>query len=177
MKTILTFIFAAVLSTSCVSYSAEAPVANSTLRQIFPDLMNARIMELNDLTNLGQESFKLYGFSFWLKGDFNRDGYEDVAIAGHFDNPSNPDYQSFITILTKSNGKWIKDYYLRPKSRTATLELKPHPDRKKNEQGFRSIVALFSELPSDDYAAIYWNGKSYQVVSGFDLTPRPRKVK
>jgi hypothetical protein len=59
-------------------------------------------------------------------------------------------------------------------SRVVTLEIKRHPDPEKNKRGLRSIVALFSGSPSDDYAVIYWNGKSYQALTGFNLLPPPK---
>jgi hypothetical protein len=136
--------------------------------------MNARLMELKDLTERDQKAFKNYGYSFWLREDFDGDGYDDIAIAGRFDNPGNPDDQTFVAILTYRHGRWIKQYYLRPASRIVTLEIKPHPDTDKNKLGRRSIVALFSGSPSDDYAVIYWDGKSYQAISGFDLLPPPK---
>ncbi len=175
-KKFLGIFFAAVLTFVCASdlLSADAPVRNDVLRKIFPDLMNARLTELKDLTDLDQQAYKEYGYSFWLRGDFNQDGYEDVAIAGRFDNPHNPNDQTFVAILSYRKGSWIKEYYLRPPSRVVTLEVKPHPDPEKNKRGLRAIVALFSGWPSDDYAVIYWNGKSYQAFSGFDLLPPPR---
>ncbi len=163
---ILMAIFVVGLGTNL--FSAEAPVSNDLLHEIVPELTNPRIMTLADLKPEEQVAFKHYHFSFWLTGDFNLDNYKDVAIAGRFDNPGDPNDQTFVAILSKRNG-WTRDYFIRPGSRVVTLTLRSHPDPQKNQLGYRSVVALFTAFPSDDYAVIYWNGKSYQVMSGFDL--------
>ncbi len=165
------FVTTVVIGVGCHLFSAETPVSNTLLRQILPELTNPRIMSLSDLTPDEQIAFKHYKFSFWLTGDFDLDNYPDIAIAGRFDNPIDPEDQAFVVILSKRKNNWTKEYFLRPKSRVVTLELKRHPDPQKNRRGYRSIVALFTGLPSDDYAVIYWNGHRYQAISGFDLIP------
>jgi hypothetical protein len=127
-------------------------------------------MNLEDLPGEKDRiAFKDYGYSFSMRGDFNRDGAPDIAIAGRFDNLRNPNDVTFVAILTKRDGKWSLEYLLRPQSRIAMLIKFDHPDREKQKEGFQAIAAQYSGGPSDDYNAIYWNGRGYKSLSGYDL--------
>jgi len=68
-------------------------------------------------TDIMQES----GLSFFLYGDFNKDGVEDLALVGVYENKSR-ERGSFILILSKDDqGKWRKSFlrYLGEPSFTA----------------------------------------------------------
>ena len=145
-------------------------VSETLLRQLLPELKNPQVMTLRDLTSDdARHAFKFYKYSFSLTGDFNHDNVPDLAVAGRFENDRDPEDQAFVAIFSNRNGRWTREFFLRPRSRTVVLILDKHPDPNKARQGYPSIVASFTVLGSDDYAVIYWDGKSYQTLSGFDI--------
>ena len=101
--------------------AAGFPVSNSEIRKLVPELTNPRIMQLSDLNSQQRPAFTDYGFSFWLRGDFNMDQREDIVIAGHFDNIKNQDDQVFILVLSKFGNHWRRQYFLRPKAPVVSL--------------------------------------------------------
>lgn len=167
---LLVCVLLSVISSSRNLLSADNPPPVQALVKLFPELKNPRLMVLKDLpSDDGRIGFKDYGYSFWLSGDFNGDNVPDQAIAGHFENSDQGDV-SFIAVLTRRNGKWNREFMYRPKSDVTMLKLVPHPDKAKARKGIKAVLAQFTEMPSDDYVIIYWNGSGYHMLSGFDAT-------
>jgi len=108
---------------------------------------------------------------FCLEEDFKNDGRSDVAIAGLFDNPFNASDRTFVAILTRTGKSWKRIFLLRPRARLIVLHMLD-AQNDVTPKGSRGFVARFTIAPSEDYAAIYWDGQGYKYVSGFDLIHR-----
>jgi hypothetical protein len=165
---------ALLLSTIVLSdfYSLSAvfeQVPDSLLVRLFPDLRSPRLLSLKDLSTEDEQiAFKDYGYSFTLNGDFNQDKLADEAIAGHFDNPRDPNDTAFIAILRKDKKGWHRDFFYRPRSSVVLLKSTPHPDKEMAKKNYVALLAQFSPMPSHNYIVIFWDGSKYRFYSGYD---------
>ncbi|MCL4498783.1 MAG: FG-GAP repeat protein [Chloroflexi bacterium] len=84
----------------------------SFLKKILPELKNPRRMALKDLGTLEEEeNFLEGGYTFVLRGDFDGDGFADVAFVGKYDNQTNRENNCFIAVVTIKGKKIIRNFF------------------------------------------------------------------
>jgi hypothetical protein len=91
------------VTTATIGRADEAvTIDNCFLKRHLTQLKNPRLLTIDDIKR-GYEKYEMEGWSFVVKGDFNKDGHDDYAIAGKYDGPFNEE-SLFIAILTIKNG-------------------------------------------------------------------------
>lgn len=133
-------------------------LAPNRLAAILPELKNPRLMSLQDLDNTKQEkeTFIEDGYTFVLRGDFNKDGYADIVFVGKYDNPENPIANSFVAIITFKKKKVIRDFFLKIGTEKILLL------RKLNYKPKSDAIFMVFNLDSEDCGYLYSTGKSYK---------------
>ena len=156
-----------------VSAPADIPISLSQLRAALPGLSNVRLLSIAVLKNDEERTaFADAGWTFSVSGDFDLDGVVDLVVAGRFDNPRDPEDQTFVAILTKTKAGWRQRLVLRPKLPLAVLRTTNHPDATMASKGYVAIFASFTVEFSDDYVLIFWDGSKYRYESGFEISSR-----
>lgn len=137
----------------------EKPItlAPDLLHELLPELKNPRLMRFEDLGDPHeQEGFIEEGFTFVLRGDFNRDGVADLAFVGKYDNPEHPKENTFIVVVSFKEKMVIRDFFSKIPRDRASLLLEPRYKPK--------IDAIFISYTyaSDDCEFLYWNRIKYE---------------
>lgn len=135
------------------------PIAldEENMKKIVPELKYPRLMSLKDLTiKPGEQDFFIKeGFSFVLRGDFNRDGFADIAFVGKY-SVSDKKEESFIAIVTIKGKKVFREFYKKIDRDYIMLLLMP--DYKPN---IDAIFMLY-KTESEDCSYLYWDEKEWQ---------------
>jgi len=126
------------------------------LTKILPEVKTPRLMAFTDLGDTDeQNSFFEGGYTFVLRGDFNKDGFADIAFVGKYDNLDSPENNSFVTIISIKGKKVTREYFSKtdtPKAYLLTvLEYKQKID----------AVGLIFNLYSEECGYLFWTGKQY----------------
>jgi len=127
------------------------------LKKLLPELINPRLMTFKDLgTPAEQEGFLEGGYTFVLRGDFDRDGFADIVFVGKYDNPENPERNSFIAVVTIKGEKIIRKYFSKiHRDRISLL-------RAVNYKTKIEAIGMSYNIASDDCGFLYWTGKDWQ---------------
>ena len=132
-------------------------ITNNLLEQHITQVKHPRILTIEDIRDY--ERYEMEGHSFLLKGDFNKDGHNDYAIAGKCDGPS-----LFVCILTAKNDLITVEYMYQfpfPHDR-AFLSLEPGAKyiiENVNEK--YDVIKVAMALGTDWVWLIAWDGKKY----------------
>lgn len=126
------------------------------LSRLLPELRNPRLMSIKDLNDSDeQEGFFEGGYSFVLRGDFNKDGFADIAFVGKYDNQSDSEKNSFIAIVSIRGRKVIREYFSRLETKKAYLirviDFKPQAD----------AIGIVYNLYSEECGYLYWGKGQY----------------
>lgn len=126
---------------------------------LFPGLKNPRRMSIDDLIDIDQkEDFYEEGYTFVLRGDFNRDGIADIAFVGKYDG-NNKNADAFMSILSIKGKRVIVEHWRKlPYHRAAILV---DPNYKKNIDGINIMYTFGSE----ECETLYWDGKQWKYDS------------
>ena len=146
--------------------------STAVIRRLLRELPNARLATDRDLADNDRQTIQDEGvLTFCLEDDFNGDARVDVAVAGRFDNRSDPSDRVLVAIFSKRDNAGERSFMLRPHARF--LMLQPlDQDSTIAPQGRPGFIARFTAASSDDYVVIFWDGHSYLSVTGFDLVRR-----
>lgn len=152
--------------------SADKPIilSQDLIYNLFPELKNPRLMTLKDLSNLEEkESFINGGYSFVLRGDFNSDGFADLAFVGKYDDIEHPERNCFVAIISIKQKKIIRDFFLKRNVERMGLrkeiEYKPKID---------AILMAYEFFGSEACEVLYWSDTKYQYESCIDINIRER---
>jgi len=132
-------------------------LSGDILKELFPELKNPRLMKLGDLDSSfnEQEDFIEGGFTFVLRGDFNRDGIADIAFVGKYDNSEKQDENSFIAILSVKGKKVLRIFfskiYKKKISLVRVINYRPNID----------AIGMTYIIPSEDCGYLFWSGKNW----------------
>jgi hypothetical protein len=142
--------------------ASEIAITDSLLRELLPKIKNPRLLTVNDLRDDDERSdFQRSESAFVVKGDFNKDGQRDYAIAGKYDSEDNED-ANFILIVTILRGKPTVSYFHRLYIDRFGLGLVKNCRKK-----FNGIVLVFTFM-SDHVQFIVWDGKKYTPIKMCD---------
>ena len=146
-----------------VSRAGEAiTIDNSFLKKHLTQVKNPRLLTIDDIKRQ-YEKYEMEGWSFVVKGDFNKDGHDDYAIAGKYDGPYN-EKSLFVSILTIKNGTITVEFMEKipfPHDRVflssgpGTDYIIENVDKKYN------VIEVAMALATDWGWLIAWDGKKY----------------
>jgi hypothetical protein len=127
------------------------------LKKLLPELRSPRLMAFEDLGSADERAgFLEGGYSFVLRGDFDRNGFPDIVLVGKYDNPQESEKNSFIAVLGIRGKKVIREFVSKIKrdhiSLIRVINYKPNID----------AIGLSYNLASDDCGYLYWTGKKWQ---------------
>lgn len=146
-----------------VVFSNEIKVDNNLLKRLFPNLLNVRVINKNDLmkNNVifeGSEDLESeeYGCSTYIIQDFNKDGIKNVAICGVYFNKKLNKEIPFLTIISihgeKIQKDFVKDFnnffYICRRSEKIKLQ--------KNE-----VIRIAFKVHTDWAGGIFWEKNKY----------------
>ena len=134
------------------------PLNKIYLKKLFPELKNPRLMQYEDLDPTDKNDFITEGYVIVLKGDFNHDGFADLAFVGKYDNPLNPNQNSFFTILTFKDKKVTREYFSLIPHNQAFLD----KNMRYASDNFRMTIIYKSG--SDYCETIHWESKGYKSI-------------
>ncbi len=122
------------------------------LAKIIPELLNPRIMSLEDLKTYDEEALFLEGgYTFVLRGDFNRDGFADIIFVGKYDGETDTKGNSFIAILSIQKNKIVREFLSKIlRDRISIIRVINH----KNDI---DAIGMSYNLESDDCGYLYWS--------------------
>ena len=138
-------------------------IDNSFLRKYLPEIKNPRMMTRNDLRNTDNiEDLRIGRWSFIIHGDFNKDGYPDVAVVGKCDYEY-PGKFIFIAIFTNIEGI-ISNQFLdwAPEDR-ALLQLEKGTMIVEGIDEKYDVIMLAVNLGSEYEYVIVWDGNKYII--------------
>lgn len=132
-------------------------IDESILNRLFPEIKNPRLMTFKDLEDPDeQEDFVNFGYAFILRGDFNKDGIDDLAFIGKYDNPENVKENVFIAIITIKGEKVTREFFSKLRYNRASLKkilnYKPNID----------AIGIAYTISSNYCEYLYWTGKKYK---------------
>jgi len=127
------------------------------LKKLLPELRNPRLMSFKDLnTPDEQEGFLEGGYTFVLRGDFDWNGFADIAFVGKYDNPDHPNKNTFIAIVSIEGKKVLRKFFsVIRRDRILLIRVinyKPKID----------AIGMSYNLASDDCGYLYWTGREWQ---------------
>lgn len=129
-------------------------LSKDLLSKLLPELSNPRLMKLEDL---GDDIDAInYGHTIVLRDDFNRDGIADIAFVGKYDNPTAPDKNSFIAIITISGGTVTREFFSKIYRDHISLQ------RIINYKPKIDAIGMTFNFNSEDCEYLYWSGKQWQ---------------
>jgi hypothetical protein len=149
-------------ATTIIRGGKEINISNNFLEQHITQLKHPRLLTIDDITR-DYEEREMEGYSFLLKGDFNKDGRDDYAIAGKYDGPSNEELL-FVCILTTKNDIITVEYIhqiLFPHDRVFLSSESGAKYTVKNVNKKYDIIKVAMALGTDWVWIIAWDGKKY----------------
>jgi len=146
-------------STSIGAQPGDKPITldGSLLEKLLGELKQPRRMTYKDLEMSNeQEGFLEGGYTFVLRGDFNGDGFADIAFVGKYDNRDNAEKNCFIAVVTVKGKKVTREFFSKIyRDRVFLLraiDYKPKLD----------AIGMSYNLNSDDCGYLYWNGETWR---------------
>ena len=83
----------------------------SNLKIIFPEIKKPRLMHVEDIKDpLFKSDYFILGWSFLLKADFNKDGYDEVVLIIQSDDPEDSE-EVFLGLLSIKRGKIVRQVF------------------------------------------------------------------
>jgi hypothetical protein len=156
------------VTAATISRAGEAiTIDNSFLKKHLTELKNPRLLTIDDIKN-DYEKVEMEGCSFVVKEDFNKDGYDDYAIAGKYDGPFN-EKSLFITILTVKNDIITVEYMDKFSFAHDRVFLCSEPGSNyiiENVDKKYDVIAAVMAFGTEWVWLIVWDGKKY-------ITPAP----
>jgi hypothetical protein len=129
----------------------------SLLDKLLPEVKNPRLMTFADLADAEEQSgFLEGGYTFVLRGDFNKDGIADIAFVGKYKNSESYEENSFVAIISIKGKKVVRDYFL--KLNNPKICLISIPDYKPGTDAIGMVFNIFSE----ECGYLFWNIKQYE---------------
>lgn len=131
-------------------------LTKNNLKIIFPEIEKPRLMHVEDIKNpLFKSGYLTLGYSFLLKADSNKDGYDEVALIMQSDVPENLRAGCFFGILSIKEGKIVRQVF----------KIMPfaHVYLKKVEEfkpGLDAIQLIYT-MGSDHCGHFYWFKDKY----------------
>jgi hypothetical protein len=142
-------------------------LTSDMVKRIVPELREARLMTYEDLRYPeDQRAFVEEGYTFVLAGDFNKDGYADLAFVGKYDHNEQNDPGVFLAILSFRGKTVVRDYLSTFARDRAFLSF---------ISGFmdnRGGISIGFAMQSDDCGFFYWTGKRYAFESCLSFNKR-----
>jgi hypothetical protein len=137
-------------------------IDNSFLRKYLPEIKNPRIMTRKDLRKTDNfERLRIDRWSFIIHGDFNKDGYPDVAVVGRCDYEY-PGKSIFIAIFTNIEGTISNEFLsLGPGEDRAFLRLEKGTMIVEGIDEKYNVIFAVLEFGSDYGFVIVWDGNKY----------------
>jgi len=142
-------------------------IDNSFLKKHLTKVKNPRLLTIDDIKR-DYEKYEMEGCSFVVKGDFNKDGHDDYAIAGKYDGPFNEE-SLFISILTIKNDIITVEYMEKFSFPHDRVFLCLEPGAKyviENVNKKYDVIEVAMALGTEWGWLIVWDGKKY-------ITPAP----
>ena len=142
-------------------------IDNSFLKKHLTEIKNPRLLTIDDIKR-DYEKYEMEGCSFVVNGDFNKDGYDDYAIAGKYNGPFNEE-SLFISILTKKNNIITVEYMKKFSFPHDRVFLCSEPGTNfiiENVDKKYDVIAVAMALATEWVWLIAWDGKKY-------ITPAP----
>ncbi len=148
---------------------AGPAINNGWLGRHLPQLKKPRLMTEGDIRNKDErDTYQKEGWSFVLKGDFDKDGFPDYCVSGKYDGPY-PGKSIFVAIFTKKNDAIVPRllykhsipanvaFLMREKGSSVDMELPP-------VAGNYDIISVAFALYTEYGFVIIWNGKEYVII-------------
>jgi hypothetical protein len=136
----------------------EKPISlyKKTLSSLLPELKNPSLLTYEDLGDeLEKSCFIEGGFTFVLRGDFNKDGYADLAFIVKDQGEKAYDKKIFLVIVS-IKGQTVTRELFEPLSYVrASLLLVPN-----YKKGTDGIIISYT-INSGENEILYWNGSKY----------------
>lgn len=113
-----------------------------------------------------REAFVELGYSFVVKGDFNKDGYVDYAIVGKYDDPY-ADRSLFVAVVSLKEGNPILEFLHKIRIPHDRAFLKIEAGSRFHCEGVDKsfdVVFVAMSLWTEDAWVIAWDGKKYFVT-------------
>ncbi len=130
---------------------------NDVLQKLFPELKEPKLFSENDLYDENdREYYLIEGNSFLVQGDFNKDGYIDIAfIIKGMDKVTLLKIIGFAIVSIKGN-ELIRDHF-----KIFTHSKKGFLKKTTNYKQGKDAISVCYALETDWEDFIYWNGKEY----------------
>lgn len=127
------------------------------LSKILPELKEPTRLSYDDLTDENQkELFIEEGRTFVLAGDFNKDGYADLAfLVKEGEKSLFARKKIYLVIVSFRKMSVIREYVCEINNPQAFLSIDPN-----YKKGYDGIHVGY-KFETDWYDVIYWNGKKY----------------
>jgi hypothetical protein len=136
---------------------------NDVLQKLIPELKEPKLFSKDDLEDKDdQDYFSDQGFSFFINGDFDNDGYTDIVfVIKGWDRVTSKQMIGFMIVSIKGR-VLVREYFI------ASIHFKKAFLKKMTnyKQGKDAIYVAFA-LEGDWGNFLYWNGKKkkYDVES------------
>lgn len=129
----------------------------SLLGRLLPELRNPRLMSFKDIVDsYEQNAFIEGGYSFVLRGDFDRDGFADIAFVGKHENPNDNGENCFIAIFSIKGKKVVREYLAKLSSpRVFLLRIPAY------KPGIDAMQLVY-KFGTEECGYLYWIEKKYQ---------------
>jgi hypothetical protein len=157
------------LLNSCAA-TTNGPIVinNELLRNTITELANPRILRTEDIKDEEERTeYVDMGYSFVVKGDFNKDGNTDYAVVGKYDGPY-PNESVFLSILSIKGGKVSVEFLhkFRLPHDVAFLRIESDDEtRIKNVNKQCDVLVVAMRLWTDYALVIAWDGTRYSMTS------------
>jgi hypothetical protein len=164
LKVVL-FIGVFLWANSCLAATKAAVVINDEyLKKTLAQLGNPRILTSEDIMDdQERKEYMNMGYSFVVKGDFNKDGTVDYAIAGKYDGPY-PNQSIFITIISikddKANVEFLHRFAFPHDAVFLRVESGDEINARNIGKRFDILIVAMT-LWSDYSFVIVWDGTKY----------------
>lgn len=127
------------------------------LNSLFPELKNPRLMNLQDFSDRDERDFFIkFGYSFVLRGDFDRDGFDELAFVGKYDYDNDSKKNSFFAIVSLRGEKIKREFFSKVMMSTVSLI------KERNYKPGTDAILLVYKFGSEECGAVFWAGTKYQ---------------
>ena len=128
-------------------------LSDDLIAKILPELKNPRLMNLADIKD-PEEQYRFFedGYTFVLRGDFNRDGFADIVFVGKYNQYLE---NSFIAIISIKGNKVIRDYFtIIYRGHIGLVNLPSYKPKQKI-----NAIGMSYNLSASDCGFLHWDGK------------------
>ncbi len=128
---------------------------SEVIQSLFPELTNPRRMSVTDLSDQEDlEEFQEGGYTFVLRGDFDKNGKADIAFVGKSQTNNN----AFFAILEIDTNKVVRRFFqddFCPNKAVLMIDpsLIPRTD----------VIVVHCSMSGDYCANVYWDGQQYVI--------------